>query len=57
MSGPKINPYRTPKFSRPASEKKCSCATKFFLFKRNDSDQLMTEYLRPMQFIFSGSTV
>ena len=57
MSEPKINPYRTPKFSRPASEKKCSCATNFFLFKRNDSDQLMTEYLRPMQFIFSGSTV
>ena len=33
MSGPKINPYRTPKFSRPASEKKCSCGTKFFCLR------------------------
>ena len=50
MSGPKINPYRTPKFSRPASEKKCSSATKKLKTKN-------TEYLRPMQSIFSGNTV
>ena len=57
MSGPKINPYRTPKFSIPASEKKCSSVTKIFLFNRNDSDHFMTDYLRPIQSIFSGNTV
>ena len=46
MSEPKIEAYRVPQFSRLGSEKTCSSATKKFLFKRNNLDHLMTDYVR-----------
>ena len=46
MSERKIEAYRVPQFSRLGSEKTCSRATKKFLFKRNNLEHLMTEYVR-----------
>ena len=56
MKGPSINPYGTPQFSSPASEKTCSSATKRFLFERYDSEHLMTDSLKPIHSVFSKST-
>ena len=56
MKGPSTNPYGTPQYSSPASEKTCSSATKRFLFERYDSEHLMTDSLKPIHSVFSKST-
>ena len=56
MSGLKIDPHGTPQFSSPASQKTFSSATKHFFFERYDSENLMTDSLKPMHSIFSRST-
>ena len=42
-SSPKIDPYGTPQFISPVSEKKFSSVTKNFLFEGYDRNHLMTD--------------